>query len=497
VTTPGSEQERAGQETRPRHGYQVHVDLMGGAVPAHPEPLLRLRVASAFYRFRESLFLLPALIVLGGIVLAELSNALDRAIGADGAPPGTLRMSSNTATWLLSTVAGAMITTAGVVFSLTVVSLQLASSQFSPRVMRSFVRDRLSQVVIGLLIATFVYCVLTLRYVSAEPETPAPAVSLTIAVVLTVATVLLIVAHLDHLARGLQVGHVVRSISAEGQEVVGEQLRAGRSRWRAPDVAREAGEVLMVSAPRDGWVTQTAVDRMLAAVPAGTTMRLETRVGAYIHEGEPLVTLWPVPTDVESVIRRVSATVTVADARTMQQDVDFAIRQLVDIGLRALSSAINDPTTAVEAILRIGGLLRRLLASDLPPTVLGGPGGRALIRPWDLSHEDYIAHGFDQLRQASPGQPHVATALMRVLKMLITYAHETGRPQHVPALRRQLQLTMAAVEQQPGLLPQDLDRLRAVASEYAPDPGDRSRHRYDGGPDSAAVAAPLPPGKGD
>ena len=95
---------------------------------ARPEPLLRLRVASAFYRFRESLFLLPALIVLGGIVLAELSNALDRAIGADVALPGTLRMSSNTATWLLSTVAGAMITTAGVVFSLTVVSLQLASS---------------------------------------------------------------------------------------------------------------------------------------------------------------------------------------------------------------------------------------------------------------------------------------------------------------------------------------------------------------------------------
>ena len=144
-----------------------------------PVPLLRLRIASAFYRFRESLFLLPVLIVLGGIVLAEVSHAVDDAVG-DGDPvAGTLAMSSDTSDALLTTVAAAMITTAGAVL-LTVVGLQLASSQSSPRVMRSFVSDRLSQAVIGLLVATFVYCVLTLWYVSADPETPAPPVSLTL-----------------------------------------------------------------------------------------------------------------------------------------------------------------------------------------------------------------------------------------------------------------------------------------------------------------------------
>src|SRR5690606_21383670 len=121
------------------------------------------------------------------------------------------------ASWLLSTLAGAMITTAGVVFSLTVVSLQLASGQFSPRVMRSFVRDRLSQVVIGLLVATFVFCVLTLRHVSADPAEPAPSLTLTFAVLLAVTTVLLIIAHLNHLAGRLQVGEVVRAILEEGE----------------------------------------------------------------------------------------------------------------------------------------------------------------------------------------------------------------------------------------------------------------------------------------
>jgi uncharacterized membrane protein len=390
--------------------------------------------------------------------------------------PGTLQMSSNTATWLLSTVAGAMITTAGVVFSLTVVSLQLASSQFSPRVMRSFVRDRLSQVVIGLLIATFVYCVLALRHVSPDPDTPAPPVSLTLAVVLTVTTVLLIVAHLDHLARGLQVGYVVRSIAAEGRHVLEHELREHRVREDVADQrAPRDAEVLTVEASRDGWVTQTAIDRMLAAVPPRTTVRLETRIGAYIHEGEPLLALWPAPDDPDPVLRRLAATVSIGDARTMQQDVDFAIRQLVDIALRALSSAINDPTTAVEATLRIGGLMRRLLACDLPPTVIGGPDGRALIRPWDLSYEDYVAHAFEQLRQAAPAQPHVATALVRVLRMLIAHVRESGRPEHEPALRRQLDLLMTAVEQQPGLLEHDLERLRATAADDVPDPADRSR----------------------
>lgn len=438
-----------------------------------PEPLLRLQVAAAVYRFRESLFLLPALIVVGGVVLAELSRVVDDALREDRTVPGTLAMSSNTATWLLSTVAGAMITTAGVVFSLTVVSLQLASSQFSPRVMRSFVRDRLSQVVIGLLIATFVYCVLTLRSISADPDTPAPRVALTVAVTLTIATVLLIVAHLDHLARGLQVGHVVHSIATEGQAVIAEKQRAGLAAGRAPEgSATGATTTLTVRAPRDGWVTQAPGDRMLAAVPPHTTARLETRIGAYIHEGEPLVTVWPAPADTSGTTRRLTATVTVADSRTMQYDVDFAIRQLVDIGLRALSSAINDPTTAVEVTLRIGGLLRRLLLCDLPSVATAGPAGRVLLRPWDLSHDDYIAHGFDQLRQTAVTQPHVVTALLRVLRMLMTLVTEADRPQHLPALQRQTRLLMSAVEQQPWLEPEELERLRAVA--FGEDPADRT-----------------------
>jgi uncharacterized membrane protein len=448
-------------------------------------PALRLALSAGAYRFRESLFLLPLLLVAAGIALALLTAAIDRTLGA-GPLPMTLGMSSNAAIWLLSTVAGATITTVGVVFSLTVVSLQLASSQFSPRVMRSFVRDRVSQVVIGMLVSTFVYCVLTLPSISGEASDPAPRVSLTVAVVLTVVTVVLIIAHLDHLARRLQVGHVARDIAAEGDAVIDAMVRVARTERRAetPDLeqAPVPRDVLVVEARADGWVSQVDTNGLLAAVPPGTTVRLETRVGAYIHRGEPLVLVWPRPEDAGAVAGRIGGEIVVSDARTMQQDVDFAIRQLVDIGLRALSSAINDPSTAVEVILRLGSLLRRLLLVPVRPRAVEREGGRVLVRPWELDQEEYVAHAFDQLRQAAPSQPQVAAALLRVLRMLIAHVEAHGAARHVPALRQQSELLLDALRDTRGLHPEDLARLEEMASD-ATDPADHSLRRVSDRPD--------------
>lgn len=322
-------------------------------------PSWSLRLQAGRYRFRESLFLLPALIMVGGLVLAWLAGAADDALGPDVDLPFVLRMDTNAATWLLSTVAGAMITTVGVVFSLTVVSLQLASSQFSPRVMRSFIRDRLSQIVIGLLVATFVFCVLTLPDVSGETTAPAPRISLTVAVALTLVTVIAIIVHLDHLARHLQVGEVVRKIAAEGEAVLRANQRISPRLSPVEDVnsMRPPPDAMRIDCPIGGWVAQVDAERLLAAIPPGTTVRLETRVGVYIHAGEPLFMVWPPVSD--KVRDQLVGSVDVENSRTMQQDVDFALRQLVDIGLRALSSAINDPSTAVDVTLRVGGAAAR------------------------------------------------------------------------------------------------------------------------------------------
>nr|CRL72458.1 hypothetical protein CPGR_02311 [Mycolicibacterium malmesburyense] len=445
----------------------------GSGMMRRVAPRSALLFSTARYHFRESLFALPALVLLSGIAVAEVTAYLDDVVGSDASLPLTVEMNSNAAIWLLSTVAGATITTAGVVFSLTVVSLQLASSQFSPRVMRSFIRDRLSQSVIGLLVATFVFCVLTLRHISGDPTSNAPRVSMTTAIVLAVATVVLIIAYLNRLAYGLQVGEVVRTIAEEADAVIDEQKRQTRTETPAQHPPEPgSGGHLTVHAGSDGWVTQSPSNYILAAVPPETVVRLETRTGAYIHRGEVLMTLWPVPADADRVERKLMSTVEVADIRTMQQDVDFGIRQLVDIALRALSPAVNDPTTAADVVLRLGSVMRRLLAADMPPQSVCGPDGRILLRPWDLSHEEYVAHAFDQIRQSSVGQPHVVATVLRVLRMLIAHARSEGREEFVPALRRQIGLLMDAMTAQTDLHPADLERLQAISQEASVDPAE-------------------------
>ena len=436
-------------------------------------PAWTLRVAGLRYRFRESLFLLPALVMLGGVLLAIAVTAVDNVLGDEAEVPLTLAMSSNAATWLVATVAGAMITTVGVVFSLTVVSLQLASGQFSPRVMRSFIRDRLSQGVIGLLVGTFFYCVLILPSINGEPTASAPRISVTVAVILTVVTVVGIIAHLDHLARGLQVGNLARVISAEGRAVakaVG-QMPAGLHEVDPADLP-PSDDAVAVPACRSGWISQVDVGQLLKAAPPETTVRLETRVGAYIHEGEPMFTVHPHQS--RSTQRALAEAFDVTAARTMLQDVDFAIRQLVDIGLRALSPAVNDPTTAVEILLRLGTLMRAVLTSPPAPLAVRDEQGRVLVQPWNLHPDEFVAHAFDQLRQSCLDQPEVVATLLRVLRMLVAHVHDQDCAERAAGLERQMRLTLEAVAEQPGLHPEDLERLQALSSDET-DPADHSR----------------------
>lgn len=171
------------------------------------------------------------------------------------------------------------------------------------------------------------------------------------------------------------------------------------------------------------------------------------------------------------MITRLSAAVLIGNSRTMQADFDFAIRQLVDIGLRALSPGINDPTTAAEVSLRLGSLMRRLLVADLQPEVVTDRHGTTLLRPWELSHDEYISHAFDQLRRTALPQSQVIAALLRVLRMLILHVQLSGRCEYIPALRHQLQQLLQDLDGESRLHPDDLTRLRAIA-EAATDPAD-------------------------
>src|SRR3954451_1400207 len=372
----------------------------------------RLRARARENRLEESLLFLPLVMLVSAVLLQVLTRYLDRHVLSDSLSP--FRMSSDAAATLLSTIAGATITTAGVVFSLLVVSLQLASGQFSPRVLRTFWRDRAGQVLIGLLLATFAFCVLALGHVDNQGD-QAPRLTMTVAVVLTLVSVLAIVVFLNRITRQQYVGRIMERIQNEAIELIEDLPYGSRMGVRvgepldAPEHA-DLGNALVIRSPSDGWVQQISQHAILAAVPPGSTVRLETRVGAYLIRDEPLARIWPragAPKAREAA-RLIAEAVIIGATRTMQQDIDFALRQLTDIGLRALSPAVTAPTTAIESILRVSSIMRPLVQAELPAQAHRDDRDRTLLTPWDLDHAEYVRHAYGQIRLYAGSHPQVA-----------------------------------------------------------------------------------------
>lgn len=433
--------------------------------------VLRLRQRALRNRLHESLLFLPAVMLIGAVALEELAAWLDR-----HARVGALRayqMPPDAAVTLLSTIAGATITTAGVVFSLLVVTLQLASGQFSPRVLRTFWRDRFGQVLIGLLLAAFTFCVLALTQIDTT-ATHAPMVTVLCALALALASIIAIVTYLNRISRQQYVGRIMERIGEETLRLIGELpygpnigARVGEPA-PAPDPERllaEFGPPLVVAVPADGWVQQISRRAILASVPAGSIVRLDTRVGAYLVRGEPFVTIWPrpEPSVAHQITHRVLAATILGNARTMQQDIDFGLRQLNDIALRALSPAVNDPTTAVEAVLRLSSVLRPLVRADLPDQCVRDHENRVLLTPWNLDHAEYVVHAFGQLRLYAAPHPQVAIALVRAVRMLRVAAAAAGKSDAVHALTEQVRLTVDGCARS-GLGEADLAMVRAAAA---------------------------------
>jgi uncharacterized membrane protein len=428
----------------------------------------RLRQRAISDRLRESLLFLPIVLLAGGVLLEVAARQADR--HARMGWLGLFAMGPDAAVTLLSTIAGATITTAGVVFSLLVVSLQLASGQFSPRVLRTFWRDRVGQVLIGLLIATFAFCVLALSQIDTKAE-QAPRLTMTLTVLLTLASILAIVGFLNRITRQQYVGRIMERIQGEAVTLIHDLPYGSRMGLRsgtpvtAPDPG-DLGAALVVRAHADGWIQQISQHAVLAAVPPGSTVRLETRVGAYLIRDEPLARIWPRPDagTARRAARLIAEAVIIGATRTMQQDIDFALRQLNDIGLRALSPAVNDPTTAIESILRVSSILRPLLQTELPAQAHRDERDRTLLTPWNLDHAEYVRHAYGQIRLYAGSHPQVALTLIRVLRMLrdVVAEHHDDRAAVLAELDRQLEAVIGDAERA-GLADAELVPLRDAA----------------------------------
>ena len=397
------------------------------------------RLAALRDELRESLWFIPGLFALAATIAALVLVAVDQALAEEGGAFPLFAGSPDGARAILSTIAASMLTFTALVFSITMLVLQLASSQLSPRVMRTFLRDRNNQVVLGLFIATFLYTLLVLRDVRSptEGEPFVPALAVWVAIVLAVASVAAFIHYIHHMAHAIQAGTVVRSIGRETRQhldrIYPQDIGRDAADGAGPTVDRAAGAVAaLVRADQPGTLKLVDGETLLkAADDAGLVAEVLLNVGDFVPEGAPLVRVWGSPhleRDWGSLEETIRKTLTIGEGRSMEQDAAFGFRQLVDVATRALSPGTNDPTTAVEAINELHDLLRRLATRAIPSPLRADEQGRLrliLPRPgWD----EYIHLAIDELRVFGEGQLQIARRLRFLLEDLETVCPPEGRP---------------------------------------------------------------------
>lgn len=425
---------------------------------------LRMRLTLVGEHLRAALWALPAVSLLvavaAGLVLPGVRPVPGRlgqfltVGGADGARQ------------LLSTIAASVITVAGVVFSITVVTLQLAATQYSPRVLRNFLRDRGTQLVFATFLATFTYSVVVLRAVPADSGAATPRLAVTVAVVLAIASVAALVFFIHHVAQSVRVESIMQGI----ERVTVDAIDAAFPEPEPPDGA----EVPPLPEPPEsaGTVTAAASGYLQAFQPQplvrlaaeqGLVVRLRPHVGHHVVAGAPIAWLWPAAGSGEEVAAErfeddVNAAVEIGFERTLQQDVAFGLRQLVDIALRANSPSVNDPTTAVEALNHIAVVLVRLATRDLPAHRYHDEAGHLRLVVTRPSFPDYLDLACDQIRRYGAGDGAVAHRLFSMLGDVGARVHSEARR---GAVAEQIQRVLDAVERA-DLQQVDVDRLRAT-----------------------------------
>lgn len=410
-------------------------------------------IRSAYERLRDSLFALPATIVAILGLSAFLARAIDTAVPND--VTWLLPTTVDSTRAILSTVATATITVAGIVFSMTAVVVQLATSQLSPRVTQGFLRDPLQQVTVGLSVGTFVYSLLALANVHGTEELPFASADFTatLAVVLGVASMVFIVFFIDRTMRNMRIDTIIRSLADSVESSIKSLPKRDANDTDAERVMpnSEAGSVIEVG--RTGWVAHIDMDHMLRSVPPDTLLRIDLRVGDFVTRGEVAARSWPaIDEDSET---KIGSSVTVTRTRSVSNDPSYGIRQLVDIGLRALSPSLNDPTTASDLVRHLGGPMQALLLRELPGRVVTGEDGRRLYLPRVLTYSDYVHMAFREIRLSSVDQPYVLRSLIETLASLrdvLEAAELSGRTR---ALDIEAEETLAIVQKSD--LP-DIDR---------------------------------------
>ena len=403
---------------------------------------MKARLLRFWDTLRASYWFLPGLLTLTAIGASQGVVALDRALyGTEVGLMGWLHGAGEPegARALLSTIAGSMITVAGVTFSILVVALSLASAQFGPRLLRGFLRDRGNQTVLGTFIATFVYCLLVLQHVPVQPGTTrVPVFAVALALLLALVGVGMLIYFIHHAATSIQASQVIAVAGSELDEAIRQTFPARDEEGGTdhpltveeglPDGFEE--ECVDVTAKDSGYVQEIDTDGLLElAVEHGLVIELRHGRGSFVVADRPLARVTGELDD--ETEEAIADMLILGSGRGSSRDVERGVEQLAEVAVRALSPGINDPFTAGQALRRLGQSLTLMADRKLPtPVFHDDEGNRRLLVPMPAVSE--LLHlAFDQPRHYGRSDPHVPVEILEILTSVGVRARQRG-------LRREL-----------------------------------------------------------
>jgi uncharacterized membrane protein len=374
-------------------------------------------------RLRSSYWFVPALMLIGAVFLSLLMIRLDEAVHPAwiddirwlyiNEPEG--------ARLLLATIAGSMITVAGVTFSVTIVALTLASSQFGPRLLRNFMRNFGNQVVLGTYIATFSYCLLILRQVRPiDEEFFIPHLSLALALALATLNLGVLIFFIHRAAASIQISHILAEVS----EVLEKNIKTffpepiGHDPLEELRLPEGLEEARLVTSLGSGYVQTVDEDSLFEfAKEHDLLIKLKAPPGHFVVPGGELVSVWPGERLTDKLEARIRRQFVIGNNRTEDQDLGFIFDQLTEVAVRALSPSMNDPFTAVLAVDRIAAGLTLMTERKIPSPYRYDDSRRLRVIAAPLSFREAVTRSFGPIRR------YGSSAMLVVLRLF--YALET------------------------------------------------------------------------
>ncbi len=423
-----------------------------------------------FRTLRESFWFVPAILCVTSTIVAQLILALDQLVDQQSAGPlDSLIFHVGPAGGrdMLTAIAGSVLTVAATSFSITISVLATASSTYGPRLVRNFMKDRANQFVLGIFCATFLYCLMVLRTIRAPEDSGSgyvPDFAVNGSVVLAVLNVAVLVFFIHHIADSIQVSTLAARVRRELQQSIEASFPESNTDDAGPAATPDGLPGLVRAEVDSAYLQAFDTERLLkAAKKADAVIRLAHSPGAHLIKGQVVAEVWP-SSCAENLTDSILGSMATGQERTPYSDPLFAVQQVVEMGVRALSPGTNDPYTARNALDEVASGLAVACSRPRPLTVLGDDDGVARVFLTTPSALDLLDETFDAVRNYALEHP---TVILKACELARQLDNLSTAPETSQRIREHVQLLVEAFEKTHPMEP-DVQAVRRAAETVLP-----------------------------